>query len=281
MKLAIITGADGGIGQNLTLALAKEGYNIVMGCRNKQKGSIVCEQIKQKTENSAIEVVEIDLASLDSVQQFVQEVKSKYNRVDVLLNNAGVLCRQFRATKENVEYTISVNYLGSYILTEQLFPLMTAGTKIISTVSLMLRYGKIHSDFLLANPSHFERFTNYSHSKLALYYATLEWSEKWKNKGITANCVDPGIVNTKIIRMGNQLIDRLCDIFFRPLIRTPQQGADTIIYLATENKDNNVTGKLFKSRKIKQLPSSINNHSQRELLKKQTEEFIGKYVFSI
>jgi len=278
MKVAVVTGADGGIGRNLTLTLAKEGYNVVMGCRNKQKGNTTREQIIQQIGNSAIEVIEIDLAATDSILQFVKEVRSKYNQIDVLLNNAGVLCRNFQATKENVEYTIAVNYLGSYILTEQLFPLMTAGTKIVNTVSLMLRYGKIYSDFLLANPSHFERFTNYSHSKLALYYATLEWSEKWKDKGITVNCVDPGIVNTKIIRMGNKFIDKLCDLFFRPLIRTPQQGADTIIYLITENKENNATGQVFKSRKIKQLPTSINNHFQRELLKKQTQDFIAKYV---
>ena len=278
MKIGIITGASGGIGRNLTLALAKEGFHIVMGCKDKQKGNLVCEQIKQQTNNTNIEVIEIDLSSIESINQFVKEVHSKYNQIDVLLNNAGVLCKEFQKTKENVEYTIAVNYLGSYILTEQLFPLMVAGTKVINTVSLMLRYGKIHSDFLSAHSSNFERFTNYSHSKLALYYATLEWSKKWNDKGITVNCVDPGIVNTNIIRLGNKVIDKLCDVFFRPLIRTPQQGADSIIYLAIENKNNDVTGKLFKSRKIKQISSSINEHPQKESLKKQTNDFIAKYI---
>jgi NAD(P)-dependent dehydrogenase (short-subunit alcohol dehydrogenase family) len=278
MKVGIITGASGGIGRNLTLALVKEGFYIIMGCKDKQKGNLVCEQIKQQTNNTNIEVIEIDLSSIESINQFVKEVYSKYNQIDVLLNNAGVLCKEFQKTKENVEYTIAVNYLGSYILTEQLFPLMVAGTKVINTVSLMLRYGKIHSDFLSAHSFHFERFANYSHSKLALYYATLEWSKKWKDKGITVNCVDPGIVNTNIIRLGNKVIDKLCDVFFRPLIRTPQQGADSIIYLAIENKNNDITGKLFKSRKIKQISSSINEHSQKESLKNQTNDFIAKYI---
>jgi NAD(P)-dependent dehydrogenase (short-subunit alcohol dehydrogenase family) len=143
MKVAIITGADGGIGRNLTFALAKEGFTVVMGCKNKQKGEIVCQQIIQQTANSAIEVIAIDLSSLDSIHEFIQEVYSKYNQIDVLLNNAGVLSHQFQRTKEKVEYTIAVNYLGTYILTEQLFSLMFEGTKIINTVSLMLRYGKI------------------------------------------------------------------------------------------------------------------------------------------
>jgi len=278
MKIAIITGADGGIGKILTSALAKEGFKIIMGCRNKQKGDIVCQQIIQQTGNFAIEVMEIDLASLDSIQKFVKEIYAKYSQIDILLNNAGVLSHSYQTTKENVEHTISVNYLAPYILTEQLFSLMVEGTKIVNTVSLMLRYGKINSHFLSSELSHFNRFTYYADSKLALYYAALEWSEKWKNKGITVNCVDPGIVNTNIIRMGNKFIDKLCDLFYRPLIRTPKQGADTIVYLVLGNKNNHVTGQLFKSRKIKRIPPSVNNYLWKETLKDQTKEFISKHI---
>ena len=278
MGVAIITGADGGIGKVLTAALAREGFTVVMGCRDKQKGDIVCQQIVQQTGNSNIEVVEIDLSSPDSVLQFVKEIHIKHSKIDVLLNNAGVLPHQYIRTKENVEYTIAVNYLGPYILTEQLFPLMVRGAKIVNTVSLMLRYGKINPDFLSSEGTHFNRFTYYSHSKLALYYAALEWSEKWKDRDITVNCVDPGIVNTNIIRMGNKFIDKLCDVFYRPLIRTPKQGADTIVYLVLENKNNRVTGQVFKSRKIKQIQSSVNNPLWKESLKNQTKEFMDKYL---
>ncbi|MDR1181769.1 MAG: SDR family oxidoreductase [Bacteroidales bacterium] len=278
MKVGIITGADGGIGKYLTEALAKKGYFVIMACKNKKKGDNVCEQIKQKTGCSSIEVIHLDLSSFDSINQFVTEIYSKYNRIDIILNNAGVLCCRPQTTKENVELTIGVNYLGHYLLTEKLFSLTSEGTRIINTVSLMLRYGKIAPDFLLFDRSHFSRFTYYSHSKLALYYATLEWAEKWKQKGITVNCVDPGIVNTNIIRLGNKVVDKLCDWFFRPLIRTPQQGADTIIYLATNDEVKNITGKLFRNRKIKQMSSSFNNHPQRELLKQQTEDFIARYI---
>jgi NAD(P)-dependent dehydrogenase (short-subunit alcohol dehydrogenase family) len=278
MKIGIITGADGGIGKYLTAALVKKGYFVVMGCKNKCKGDSVCEQIKEETGCSSIEVMQVDLSSLDSIDQFVMKVYAKYDRIDVLLNNAGILCRCPQTTKENVELTIGVNYLGAYLLTERLFSLMYRGTRIVNTVSLMLRYGKIVPNFLLGDPFHFNRFAYYSHSKLALYYATLEWAEKWEHKGITVNCVDPGIVNTNIIRLGNKAIDKLCDLFFRPLIRTPQQGADTIVYLATDDKVNNITGKLFKNRKVKQIPSSLNSRLQRESLRQQTEDFLSKYV---
>ena len=278
MKVAIITGADGGIGKILTSTLAKEGFTVVMGCKNKQKGDVVCQEIIQQTANPAIEVIEIDLASIDSICQFVKEVYAKYPQIDVLLNNAGVLSHLYQTTKEQVEYTIAVNYLGTYLLTEQLFSRMVEGAKIINTVSLMLRYGKINSNFFSSQSSHFNRFTYYSDSKLALYYAALEWAEKGKEKGITVNCVDPGIVNTNIIHMGNKFIDKLCDWFYRPLIRTPKQGADTIVYLVLDNKNNPVTGQVFKSRKIKQIPSSVHNPLWKESLKNQTKAFMAKHL---
>ena len=278
MSVAVITGSDGGIGKILTASLAKEGFKIIMGCKNKEKGNAICQQIIRQTTNPVIEVVEIDLASPHSIRQFVENVTLRHPQIDILLNNAGVLPHHYQVTKENIEYTIAVNYLGTYLLTEQLFPLMKEGTKIVNTVSLMLRYGKINSDFLSLQSSHFNRFTYYSNSKLALYYASLEWAEKWKNKGITVNCVDPGIVNTDIIRMGNKMIDKLCDFFYRPLIRSPKQGADTIVYLAVGNKNNAITAKLFKNRKIKTISSSVNNQAWKESLKFQTNEFIIKHI---
>ncbi|MDR0603849.1 MAG: SDR family NAD(P)-dependent oxidoreductase [Bacteroidales bacterium] len=276
MKVGIITGADGGMGQELTRALAKKEYAVVMGCRNIQKGNKICEQIKRETGWSSIEVIEIDLSSFASIYRFVSQVYSKYRQLDVLLNNAGILFHHLQMTKENVEFTIGVNYLGHYLLTERLFPLMSSGTRIVNTLSLLFRYGKIGTDFFSFKSSCFSRFRYYSNSKLALYYATLNWAERWDKKGITVNCVDPGIVNTKILCSGNKVIDKLCDLLLRPFIRTSQQGADTIIYLATTDEIQHVTGQLFKDRKIKQLSFSLNNQ-QRKLLIQQTEDFIDKH----
>ena len=277
MRTAIITGADGGMGKELTMALAKKGFRVVMACRDKAKGDIVCQQLIEKTNCPSIEVIEIDLASFRSINQFVKDFQAKYEQLDILLNNAGVLCHFPYTTKEMAEYTIGVNYLGHYLLTEQLFSFMSEGTRIVNTVSLMLRYGKISPDFFTLQPSHYNRFTYYSHSKLALYYATLDWAERWKDNGITVNCVDPGIVNTGIIRMGNKLIDKLCDIFYRPIIRTPQQGADTILYLATNERVKNVLGKIYKSRKVKPIKLDSSHFDQKNSLKKQTLDFINQH----
>ena len=277
MKTAIVTGANGGIGKELTMALAKRGFNIIMGCRDKLKGDIVCRQIIKETNHSSIEVMELDLASFHSINQFVKAFQAKHNRLDILLNNAGVLPHQALMTKEGAEYTVGVNYLGHYLLTEQLFPFMSAGTRIVNTGSLMMKYGKISPDFFALNASHFNRFTYYSHSKLALYYATLDWAERWNDKGITVNCVDPGIVDTNIIGMGNKYIDKLCNIFYRPIIRTPQQGADTIIYLATDEQAKNISGKVFKSKRSKSMKMDSVHLLQRNSLKEQTADFLAQH----
>ena len=277
---AIITGANGGIGQQLTETLANEGYTIIMACKNKAESECICSRIKEKTNCNSIEVMELDLASFASIGQFVKDFHSKYGKLDVLLNNAGVLCHHPHQTKENAEYTVGVNYLGSYVLTGLLHPMMNKETKIINTVSLMLRFGKINPDFFQLDASHFNRFTQYSNSKLALYYATLDWAEKWEKENITVNCVDPGIVSTNIIRMGNKFIDKLCDIFYRPLIRTPKQGADTIIYLLNNKEMESISGQVFKSRRIKTIPSELRDNQQRELLRTQTQEFLKQHPLS-
>lgn len=277
MKTAIVTGANGGIGQQLTEALANAGFRVIMACRNKETSDCICSQIKEKTNCDSIGVMELDLASFSSIRQFVKEFQSQYGKLDVLLNNAGVLCHYPEKTKEDVEYSIGVNYLGTYILTELLHSMMHKETKVINTGSLMMRYGKINSNFFQFNPSGFNRFKNYSDSKLAIYYATLDWAEKWKNEEITVNCVDPGIVSTNMIRMGNKYIDKLCDIFFRPFIRTPKQGTDTILHLIFDKENERITGQIFKNRKIKQISLALQESVQRKLLKKETEEFLTNY----
>lgn len=278
MKTVIITGANGGIGQQITEELATAGFMVIMACRDKGKSDCICSQIKEKTNCNSIEVMELDLASFSSIRQFVKEFRFRYGKLDILLNNAGVLCHFPQKTKEDVEYSIGVNYLGAYVLTELLYPMMHKETKVINTGSLMMRYGKINSNFFQLNPSEFNRFKSYSDSKLALYYATLDWAEKWEKEGITVNCVDPGIVNTNMVHMEIKYIDKLCDIFFRPFIRTPKRGADIIFYLLFDKKNEHITGQIFKNRKIKQISPALQESTQRRLLKKQTEEFLTTYL---
>lgn len=122
--IAIITGADGGMGQEITLALAKDGFQIIMACKEPEKAYQVCERIKQESGNKQIEVRGIDLSSLSSVHAFAQKILAEGRPVSRLMNNAGVLTTHIRPTVDGLETIVSVNYVGPYLLTRLLLPLM-------------------------------------------------------------------------------------------------------------------------------------------------------------
>ena len=245
--IAIITGADGGMGQEITLALAKDGFQIIMACKEPEKAYQVCERIKQESGNKQIEVRGIDLSSLSSVHAFAQKILEEGRPVSRLMNNAGVLTTHIRPTVDGLETIVSVNYVGPYLLTRLLLPLMHKGTRIVNTVSCTYAIGKIESDFFTKGKNgRFNRISVYGNTKLALLLFTRELAERVKEKGITVNASDPGIVSTNMITM-DAWFDPLTDILFRPFIRTPLQGAATAIHLALSEEASGKSGYCYSS----------------------------------
>ncbi|MCQ2285380.1 MAG: SDR family NAD(P)-dependent oxidoreductase [Bacteroidales bacterium] len=274
MKLAIITGANGSMGQEEVRAVSKAGFQVIMACRELDKARPTYEKLKSELSNP-IELMHLDLASYKIIKQFVDEVKSQYEHIDLLLNNAGTLCHFPQQTEDGIEYTTGVNYLGHYILTNMLLPLMGEGTRVVNMVSCTYHIGEIDEKiFQPLTDKDFNRFTPYSNSKKALFYFTIDAAEAWKEKGIRVNCADPGIVSTNIIRMGNKVVDKLCDIFYRPLIKTPAKGASTMLHLALSDETKEVTGQCFRERKQTKLSEKVVNSPQRELLRKLTAEVL-------
>mgnify|MGYP000075559243 CR=1 FL=1 len=145
--LAIITGADGGMGQVITAALAKEGYPVIMACLDPEKAASLCNRIQQETGNTQIEVRRIDLASLSSVNNFTGQLLKEGRPVSRLINNAGILTTPVRKTEDGLETIVSVNYVAPYMLTRQLLPLMQPGCRIVNTVSCTYAIGRIEPDF--------------------------------------------------------------------------------------------------------------------------------------
>ena len=225
--LAIITGADGGMGQVITAALAKEGYPVIMACLDPEKAVPVCTRIQQETGNTQIEVREINLASLSSVNNFTGQLLKEGRPVSLLMNNAGILTTPVRKTEDGLETIVSVNYVAPYMLTRQLLPLMQPGCRIVNTVSCTYAIGRIEPDFFeKGRNGRFFRIPVYSNTKLALLLFTQEFAERLQDKDITINASDPGIVSTNMITM-QAWFDPLTDILFRPFIKTPAQGAAT------------------------------------------------------
>lgn len=278
-KLAIVTGADGGMGTEITKAVATAGYHVVMACYCPSKAEAVCQRLRQETGNEAIEVRGIDLASLASVAAFADGILQMNKPLSLLMNNAGTMETGRHITVDGLERTVSVNYVGPYLLTRKLTPLMQAGTRVVNMVSCTYAIG--HLDFpdffQRGRKGGFWRIPVYSNTKLALALFTIDLASRLRERGIVVNAADPGIVSTNIITM-QMWFDPLTDILFRPFIRTPRQGADTAIRLLLDEETGQRTGTINLSGRAKRLSDKYIHHRQMDELWQRTEDIVRPWL---
>ena len=278
-KLAVITGADGGMGMEITRAVATAGYKVIMACRDPEIAEEKRQLIMRETGNIALEIVPVNLASLSSTASFANELLQRGDVITLLMNNAGTMETRRCITEDGLERTVSVNYVAPYLLTRKLLPLMGEGSRIVNMVSCTYAIGRLDFPdfFLRGKKGAFWRIPIYSNTKLALTLFTIALSKKVKEKGIIVNAADPGIVSTKIITM-HMWFDPLTDIFFRPFIRTPRQGAATAISLLLDEDAGKRTGTLNVSCHPKQLSEKFFHHVQMKELWDKTEEIVAKWL---
>ena len=185
----------------------------------------------------------------------------------------------FIQTEDGFEQTTAVNYLAPYLLTRKLLPNMHAGSRIVSMVSCTYQIGHIGPHFFTngRESDSYWRIPVYSNTKLALWLFTRELSERLKQRHISVNAADPGIVSTGIIHM-DLWFDPLTDILFRPCIRTPRQGADTAIRLLFDESLEGVTGEMYASSKPRKLKERYLCHPQAASLWADTEKALQNFL---
>lgn len=278
-KLAIITGADGGMGTEITREVAKAGYRVIMACCNLAKAEAKRELLVKETGNPDVEVRYINLADLSTVAAFADCVLKEGAPVALLMNNAGTMETQRNITVDGIERTVSVNYVGPYLLTRKLLPLMGEGSRVINMVSCTYAIGRLDFPYFFEQgcKGSFWRIPIYSNTKFALTLFTLHLADLVKEQGIVVNCADPGIVSTDIITM-HMWFDPLTDLIFRPFIRTPRQGADTAIRLLLGEEEGKRTGTLNLSGKPKCLSEKYTKHPQMHELWNRTETIVKKWL---
>lgn len=278
-KLAVITGADGGMGKEITRAVAMAGYRVIMACCRLKKAVEVRRELLSEHEGLDIEIREIDLASLRSVVIFANTLLAEGKPVSLLMNNAGTMETGLHITEDGLERTVSVNYVGHYLLTRKLLPLMGEGSRIVSMVSCTYAIG--HLDFpdffTRGRKGGFWRIPVYSNTKLALTLFTIDLAARLRGRGIVVNAADPGIVSTDIITM-HAWFDPLTDVLFRPFIRTPLQGAATAIHLLLDEEAGKRTGTLNVSCHAKPLSEKYTRHLQMDELWNRTEQMVKKWL---
>ena len=278
-KLAVITGADGGMGTEITRAVAQAGYRVIMASCRKQKAEAVRRTLLHGHQDLQIEVRKLDLASLASVAEFANILLEESYPITLLMNCAGTMETGLHITEDGLERTVSVNYVGPYLLTRKLLPLMHAGSRVVNMVSCTYAIG--HLDFpdffTRGRRGGFWRIPIYSNTKLALTLFTIDLAERVRDRGIVVNAADPGIVSTDIITM-HMWFDPLTDLLFRPFIRTPRQGADTAIRLLLDKDAGQRTGTFNVSGHAKPLSEKYTHHVQMQELWQRTEKIVEQWL---
>lgn len=279
-KIAIITGANGGMGYEEAKEALLQGYYTIMACYCPSKSESRRQQMIAETRCSDVEIMGLDLSNLQSVRTFADQIKARFSHIDVLMNNAGTLETGLHTTVDGLERTVSVNYVGPYLLTRLLLPLMGKGSRIVNMSSCSYVLGKLQFPelFQRGRKGFWQRILVYANTKLAVTLFTFDLARRVKGKGITVNAADPGIVNTKIIRLQNKILDPLADIFFRPFIRTPRQGAETAIHLMFDAESDGQTGTLCRSNKAVKLDDKYVHHKQMQELWDETEKLVQNFL---
>ncbi len=274
-RLAIITGADGDMGTEITRAVAKAGFDILMLCHTQAKGEKRRDQLVSEVGNNSLRVMEVDLSSMTSVNNVANAILKDGRHIDLLMNNAGTMSKVgFVATEDGLERTVAVNYMGHFLLTTKLLPLMGRGTRIVNMISLTYAIGRITPSFFARGcEGSFWRIPVYSNTKLALWLFTRKLSKYVAERGISVNAADPGIVSTKFIHL-DLWFDPLTDIFFRPCINSPAKGAATAISLLLDKEWEGVSGGMFAKRKQRRLSKKFLSHTDEERLWEDTISFL-------
>ncbi len=260
-KQVLITGATSGIGKVTALELAKMNAHVVIVGRNPAKTAATVHEIQAQSGNPVVEMLLADLSSMQEVRQLTQQFKDRYAKLDILINNAGVIMTSRQETVDGYEMTFAVNHLAYFLLTNLLLDVLQASTpaRIINVASEIHPRGTINfAD--LHNQASYQFLDVYAQSKLANILFTYELARRLEDSHITVNAVDPGAVATHLGR-NNGLFWKAVAYGLALFLSTPEEGAETAIHLASSPTVEGVTGQYF--RDCQPIKSSPESYDQR------------------
>ena len=245
----LVTGANAGMGYWIATGLAQQGAQVVMVCRNAEKGRAARDQIARATGNSQIDVLVADLASQQSIRQMAQLFRERYAQLHVLVNNAGAHIQQRQLTAEGIEMNLMVNHLSSFLLTNLLLDSLgaSASARVINVASNSMTPTIDLAD--LQSERSFEPWQAYGQAKLAMVLTTYALARRLAGTGITVNALHPGLVGTDIVADVAPPIARPFLGLIKRFLFTPEQGALAALYLAISPEVAGVTGAYFNRRK--------------------------------
>jgi NAD(P)-dependent dehydrogenase (short-subunit alcohol dehydrogenase family) len=267
-RIVLITGATSGIGKETARTLFEKGFQVIVVGRNESKLKQTISDLEKNNKDVSVDSFLCDLSSQESIRQLSKDIYAKYEHIDVLINNAGLIIAPRKTTVDGLEYTFALNHLGYFLLTGLLLDLLIAGksARIINVSSQAHQSGQIHFDDLMLERN-YSAMKAYSQSKLANVLFTYELAKKLKGTGITVNCLHPGAVRSNF---GMELpgLMKVILLIARPFLINSRKGAITPIYLASSPEVEGVTGKYYIK---KQLTMSSRESNDEEVAGKLWE----------
>lgn len=248
-RICLITGANRGIGKATALGLANMGATVVMVSRNPERGEMARAEIRQESGNTAVDLLVADLASQASIRQLAADFKSRYQHLHVLINNAGLTKKERTLTEDGLEMTLAVNHLAPFLITNLLLQVLktSAPARIVNVSSMVHKWGVINFDDLQGERD-YDMDKAYNQSKLANLLFTYELARRLEGTEVTVNSLHPGMVVTDFGREYTgfkAFMNRLWRVF----MKSPAEGAETSVYLASSPEVAGVSGKHFADKK--------------------------------
>ena len=244
-KVCLVTGSNAGIGKATVLGLANLGATVFMVCRSRERGKAALAEIKEKSSNDHVSLLVADLSSQGEIRKLAEDFKSQHSALHVLINNAGIIPRNREVTVDGLETQFAVNHLAPFLLTNLLLDLLKSSTpaRVVTVASDMHRGATIDFDDLQSERA-YKPLRVYCRTKLANVLFTKELARRLQGTGVTANCLHPGVVATKLLAdaMGMRRTVRPTT---RLIGSSPDKGAKTSICLATSPEVEGVSGKYF------------------------------------
>jgi NAD(P)-dependent dehydrogenase (short-subunit alcohol dehydrogenase family) len=272
-KVCLVTGATSGIGAETAKQLAQRGATVSIVGRSAEKSAATVARIRQQTGNASVEYMLADLSSQCDIRRLAQEFKRKYRRLDVLVNNVGIVMMRRKESVDGIEMTWAVNQLAPFLLTNLLLDTLrtSAPARIVNVSSALHHQGKINFDDLQGKKS-YNGLSAYNNSKLANLLFTYELSKRLSGMSVTVNALHPGAVRTNLIASNGWLFKWIVQPLFNLQAISAEQGAQTSVYLASSPEVEGVTGKYFARCKARaSSPASYDEAAQKRLWKVSAE----------
>jgi len=275
-KVCLVTGATRGLGAVTAEALAARGATVIATGRNAERGQGLVSGITQRTGNDDVHFLRADLASMEEVRDLARAFTDRWGRLHVLVANAGTVFPARRTTVDGYEEVFAVNHLAPFLLTSLLLPVLqeSAPSRIIVTSSYEHRRGRMHWGNLQGEHFYFSQQA-YAQSKLANLLFVYELARRLEGSGVTVNAVNPGLVHTNICMDSGWLIGTAKRIMDRFSGLSPEEGADTGVWLASSPDVEGVTGRYFQRRHAVQSSLASYDVAAQQRLWRISEELTG------